>query len=137
MANAVYPKFKEYALSVALAGGTQKTGTLRAALITSGYTFNAAHDFKDDLGANIVGTPTAISSPTFTDGVFDGGDVTFTAVTGSAVGAIVVYLDTSGADGTDPLLCYIDTGVTGLPVTPNGGDIKITWSNGPARIFAL
>jgi hypothetical protein len=137
MANAVYPKFKEYALNVALGGGTQKTGTLKAALATSGYIYNAAHDFKDDLGVNVVGIPTAIASPTFTDGVLDGGDVTFTSVSGSAVASIVVYLDTSGADSTDPLVCYIDTGVTGLPVTPNGGDIKITWSNGAAKIFAL
>jgi hypothetical protein len=137
MANAVYPKFKEYALNVALGGGTQKTGSLKAALVTGSYAYNAAHDFKDDLGANVVGTPTAISSPTFTDGVLDGGDVTFTAVSGSAVASIVVYLDTAGADSTDPLVCYIDTGVTLLPITPNGGDIKITWSNGAAKIFAL
>jgi hypothetical protein len=134
MANSVYPKFKEYALNVALGGGAQKTGTLKAALVTSGYTYNAAHDFRDDLAANVVGTPTAIASPTFTDGVLDGGDVTFSAVSGSAVASIVVYLDTSGADSTDPLVCYIDTG---LPVTPNGGDIKIRWSNGAAKIFAL
>jgi hypothetical protein len=137
MANAVYPKFKEYALNVALGGGAQKTGTLKAALVTSGYSYNAAHDFRDDLGSSVVGTPTAISSPTFTDGVLDGGDVTFSLVSGSAVASIVVYLDTTGADGTDPLVCYVDTGVTGLPVTPNGGDIKVTWSNGAAKIFAL
>jgi hypothetical protein len=25
------------------------------------------------------------------------------------------------------LVAYLDTGVTGLPVTPNGGDITISW----------
>jgi hypothetical protein len=54
--------------------------------------------------------------------------------------------DTFGADlgnaGTDirtestsALICFLDTGVTGLPVTPNGGDITITWN--ASGIFAL
>lgn len=38
----------------------------------------------------------------------------------------MVYIDT-GVAGTLRLIAYIDTGVTGLPVTPNGGDINITW----------
>lgn len=34
------------------------------------------------------------------------------------------------------LIAHIDTG-TGLPVTPNGSDITITWDNGGDGIFAL
>ena len=36
---------------------------------------------------------------------------------------------------TSPLVAYIDTGVTGLPVTPNGGDIAVAWN--ASGIFAL
>ena len=34
------------------------------------------------------------------------------------------------------LICYLDTG-TGLPVTPTGADIAITWDSGASKIFAL
>ena len=60
--------------------------------------------------------------------------MTFTAVTGNTVEALVIYIDT-GVAGTSRLVAYIDTGVTGLPVTPNGGDITITWSG--SGIFQL
>ena len=46
----------------------------------------------------------------------------------------MIYIDT-GVAGTSRLIAYIDTGVTGLPVTPNGGDINITWD--AAGIFTL
>jgi hypothetical protein len=81
-----------------------------------------------------VGTPQTIGSKTFTNGVFDGADVTFTAVTGSSVEALIIYVDT-GVAATSPLVAYIDTSVTGLPVTPNGGNIAITWN--ASGIFAL
>jgi hypothetical protein len=66
--------------------------------------------------------------------VFDGDDVTFTTVTGNSVEALVIYIDTTVA-ATSPLVAYIDTSVTGLPVTPNGGNISITWN--ATGIFAL
>ena len=46
----------------------------------------------------------------------------------------VIYIDT-GVAGTSRLVAYIDTGVTNLPVTPNGGDITITWN--ASGIFAI
>jgi hypothetical protein len=46
----------------------------------------------------------------------------------------VIYVDT-GTAATSPLVAYIDTGVTGLPVTPNGGNITVTWN--ASGIFAL
>ena len=48
--------------------------------------------------------------------------------------ALVIYKD--GAPGT-PLIAYLDTAASGLPVTPNSGDISITWSNGTNKIFKL
>lgn len=132
MANAVYPKYKEALLS----GSTNiaLTGTVKAALVDTGtYTYSALHDFLDDL-SGVVGTAGAIGTPTVTNGLFDGDNVTFTAVTGATVEAIVVYIDT-GVAGTSRLVTYIDTGVTGLPVTPNGGNIDITWN--ASGIFQL
>jgi hypothetical protein len=83
----------------------------------------------------VVGTAGTIgATKTYTNGVFDGADVAFTAVTGNTAEALVLYIDT-GVAGTSRLVAYLDTGVTGLPVTPNGGDINLSWN--ASGIFAL
>ena len=61
--------------------------------------------------------------------------MTFTDVTGASIEAIIIYSDT-GTEATSPLIAYIDT-ATGLPITPNGGDIIVTWDNGANKIFKL
>lgn len=138
MANAVYPKYKEALITGAAdtdLDGTGATGVFVALIDTGTYTYNAAHDFFSDL-SGIVGTDQEIgATKTYTNGLFDGGDVTYTAVTGATVEAVVLYRKNAGANTTWPLIAYIDTGVTGLPVTPNGGDIAITWN--ASGIFQL
>lgn len=134
MANALYPLWKEQLLQFTT-NNNLSAGTVKVALIDTGtYTYSAAHQFYSSATAAAVGTPQTIGSKTFTNGVFDGADVTFTAVTGNSVEALIVYIDT-GVAGTSPLVAYIDTSVTGLPVTPNGGNIAITWN--ASGIFAL
>lgn len=133
MANAIYPKYKEAILQAS--ANSSLTGTVKVALVDTGtYTYNASHEFLTSL-TGVVGTAQTIgATKTYTNGVFDGGDVTFTAVTGASVEALVIYIDT-GTAGTSRLVAFIDTGVTGLPVTPNGGDITVTWN--ASGIFAL
>ncbi len=132
MANALYPKWKEQLLQFT-ANNDLSAGTVKCALVDTGvYTYNAAHQFYDAGGANdvvdaVVGTPQTIGSKTFVSGLFDGSDLTFSAVSGNTVEALVLYIDT-GNPLTSPLVAYIDTGVTNLPVTPNGGDISVTWN---------
>ena len=133
MANALYPKWKEQLLQFT-ANNNLSAGTVKVALVTAGYTYSSADQFYSSVSASVVGTPQTIGSKTFTNGVFDGADVTFTAVTGSQVVALVIYIDT-GTAATSPLVAFIDTSVTNLPVTPNGGDIAITWN--ASGIFAL
>lgn len=133
MANAIYPKYKE-ALLDGLTDIDINNGTVKVALVDTGtYTYSASHQFFSSL-TGVVGTPQAITTKTVTNGVFDGDNVTYTAVTGASVEALVIYIDT-GTAGTSRLVAYIDTSVTGLPVTPNGGDITITWNG--SGIFAL
>ena len=134
MANAIYPKYKETILGAATITNLL-SGTVKVALVDTGvYTYNAAHQFVTSL-TGVVGTAQTIgATKSVTNGLFDGGDVTFSAVTGNSVEALVIYVDT-GTAGTSPLVAYIDTGVTGLPVTPNGGDIGITWN--ASGIFQL
>ena len=126
MANAVYPLWKA-ARGDSAANTDLNDGTVKAALVDTGtHTYSAAHEFYSDL-SGVVGTPQTIANTTVTAGVFDGDDVTYTAVTGNTVEAIVLYVDTGNA-ATSRLFAYIDTSVTGLPVTPNGGNIEIQWN---------
>ena len=137
MANALYPLWKDALLDgVANADltGTGTTGVFAALIDTGTYTYSAAHDFYSDL-SGVVGTDVEVTSITTTAGVVDGADITFTAVTGATVEAIVLYRKNAGANTTWYLIAYIDTGVSGLPVTPNGGNITVTWN--ASGIFAL
>jgi hypothetical protein len=131
MANAIYPKYKA-ALLDASANVDINDGTVKVALIdTADEAYNAADEFLSDVtGAGIVG----IGTTTITSGLFDGDNVTFSAVTGDPCEALIIYIDT-GNSATSRLVAFIDTGVTGLPVTPNGGDITITWN--ASGIFQL
>lgn len=58
-----------------------------------------------------------------TNGVFDTADGSFTTVTGAQSEALIIYNDTHA---NDALLLFYDTGITGMPVTPNGGNINYT-----------
>jgi len=125
MANAVYPKYMEAVIQAS--ANSSLAGTLKAALVDTGtYTYSAAHEFYSSV-SGVVGTPGTIGTKTYTNGLLDGADVTFTAVSGATAEAIILYIDT-GTAGTSRLVAYIDTGATGLPVTPNGGDITIQWN---------
>lgn len=132
MASAVYPTFKAGILQ-----GTWNlsSAVVRAVLIDTGtYTYSAAHDFYNDL-SGVVGTESAaMDGKTFTSGTFDANNVTFSAVTGNTVEAIVLFVDTGNA-ATDALICYVDSASSGLPVTPNGGDIVVAWN--ASGIFSL
>lgn len=132
MANAIYPKYKQAIIQSA--ANSSLTGTVKAALVdTSTYTYSAAHEFLSSL-TGVVGTAQTIGTKTYTDGVFDGDNLTYPAVSGASAEAIVIYIDT-GTAGTSRLVAYLDSGFTGLPVTPSGGDITVTWN--ASGIFAM
>lgn len=141
MANALYPIYKTALLaaaaSVSLDQNTATDGPYVALIDTGTYTYSAAHDFYNDL-SGVVGTDQRITTPTVgsvSQGTFDGDNVTYTAVSGSSVEALVYYRKNSGANTTWRLVMYQDTSVTGLPVTPNGGDIAISFN--ASGIFTL
>ena len=135
MANALYDKARQAFLEGSIAW---LTDTIKAVLVDTGaYTPNlATHQFLSDIpsGARIY-TSVALTGKTSTNGVADANDLTDTAVTGVSCEALVLIKDT-GSAATSPLIAYIDT-ATGLPVTPSGGDILITWDNGANKIFKL
>lgn len=139
MANGLYDKARESFLGQSPSIDWD-SDTIKACLVR-GYTASlATHQYLSDVtgggGGTIVATSSALSSKTVAAGVADADDVTFTAVpTGSACAALVIYKDT-GSSATSPLIAYVDT-ATGLPVTPNGGDITVAWDNGSSKIFKL
>lgn len=122
MANLLYPKFKELIISGAT-NANLSSGTVKVVLVDAAvYTYSAAHDFFNDI-ASVIATAT-LSSKTVASGVYDSADPTWTAVTGAQSEYLIMYVDT-GSAATSPLVAFYDT-ATGLPVTPNGGDINIT-----------
>ncbi len=132
MANAIYPKWKEAVMQAS--ANSSLGGTVKAALVDTGtYTYSSAHEFLSSLTGR-VGTDQTLASKTFVNGTLDADNATWTAVSGATVEAIVLYIDT-GVAGTSRLVAYLDTGYTGLPVTPNGGNITATWD--AAGIFTL
>lgn len=132
MANAVYPEYKEFLLgasaNVSLNVDDATDGPFCQLTDTGTYTYDSAHNFYDDVIGGIVGTSQRISTPTIANGLFDGDNLTYTAVSGATVEALIIYRHNAGANTTWKVVAYIDTGQTGLPVTPNGGNITITWS---------
>jgi len=138
MANAIYPLWKQEiekgTTNNLLNSAEGATGVYCALVDTGTYTYSAAHQFYSSL-SGVVGSDQEILTKTQVNGVFDGTDLVFPAVTGASIEALVLYRKNAGANTTWPLIAYIDTGVTGLPVTPNGGAIDITWN--ASGIFAL
>lgn len=181
-----------------------------AAYTSGGFAVNLGPTIANlsDISASLVGTAVTLTSPTMTQGVANAANPTFTAVTGNACRAIILYKDT-GTASTSTLIMFnagkfivtadaaaassattivveplpaaipnltvltFSNGATatlsalanagdraltvsslaatvasgsralapvtasGLPVTPNGGNINITWDTGASKIFKL
>lgn len=135
MANDLYAKARE---KFATAQINWTTATIKVLLIDTGaYTPDLTnHEFLSSVPApaRIAGSA-ALTNKTATNGILDADNVTFSAVTGVQSEALLLYIDT-GSDSTSSLVMLIDTG-SGLPITPNGGDIIVTWDNGVNRIMKL
>lgn len=137
MASGWYKPFKEKCLLGTAPSLDSETAIDCYLIDVADYSVDlAAHDFLDDVpsGARVAG-PVTITSTTVNvpeGGVFDGANITFTSVTGDPCEALVICVD-SGAEATSDLVLYID----GISVSPNGGDIAVTWDNGTSRIAKL
>lgn len=125
MANAFYAHGRQH---FALGEVDWVDDTIKVTLVdTNDYTVDLDNDefFSDVASGARIATAT-LSGKTADLGVLDAADVTFPSVSGDQAEALVIWKDT-GAEGTSPLLMWIDDVVSGLPVTPNGGDIDVTW----------
>ena len=136
MANSLYDKARNLFASGGIDWGND---TFNVILVdTAVYTVNlSGHNWASDVtgSAIIAGPNTLTSTQVELNGAADADDVTFTAVSGDSIEALVIYKFVTNLNDS-PLIAYIDT-ATGLPITPNGGDIIVTWDNGTNRIFRL
>lgn len=135
MANALYGKGREGFL-----GGDidWDAHNIKLTFVDSAdYTLSIdTHDFYDDVTpAGRVGVSGNFAGKTKTLGVADADDVTVSTVTGDQFEYIIIWRD-SGVEATSNLIACIDT-ATGLPCTPNGGDITVQWDSGANKIFKL
>jgi hypothetical protein len=136
MANAIYPKFKQSLMTANT--GVAINATMSVAICNSTYTYAVGHNALDDITAGLVANNDLTTPTVYANGTFqDSGDasITFSAVpAGTAIESLVIYKwNTTASDSH--VVAYLDTNVTNLPVTPNGGDITITWDT--SGIFTL
>lgn len=136
MANFLYDKAREGFL-----GGTLSwsADTIKAVLVDTAVAavpaVGATDPVLSNIAAGVISTSGAFANKTITSGVADADDVTFTAVTGATVEALVIYKDT-GVATTSRLIAAFDT-ATGLTLTPNGADVQAKWDAGANKIFKL
>ena len=135
MANTLYDFARQRFLEAQI---NWMTNTIKVILVdTDAYTPQTSiHQYLSDIptSARIAG-PATLTAKATTGGAADAADCTFPSVSGASIEAIVIYADT-GTESTSPLIAFIDT-ATGLPITPNGGDIIVTWDNGTNKIFKV
>jgi len=130
MANALYGLFKQALMNKE---HDLNTDAVKATLIDAAD-YDAAGTINTDTtyvaGANGVADAAKVAvsgtlqaAATITLGVFDTDNFTWSTVSGDVSEAILLWNDGHASDG---LIAWYDTTVTGLPVTPNGGNINVT-----------
>lgn len=115
--------------------------TIKVALVGTGYTPSAAHDFWDDVSANessgggytaggaaLASKTWSLSSNTYT---FDAADTSWTITSALTARYAVIYKDT-GNSATSPLIGYVDLDGTFQLAS---GTLTITWN--ASGIFTL
>lgn len=134
MANALFVAYRNNILGT----GTHvdlDADTIKAMFVDhADDTPNVSTDDNIDDILSAARTPSIASSPTLGSktvgsvaaGVFDAADTTFSSLTGDQVESLILFKD-SGTESTSSLIAYWDT-VTGLPLTPSGGDVIVTWN---------
>jgi hypothetical protein len=130
MASAVYPKALQSFLTANPAIDVD-TDTIKVAAVdlTADYTYSSSHQYKSSVTSYSGATDATLASVTGTSGTMDAADLapawaSLAQSSTKTIGALVVYKDTGNA-ATSPLICYIELASA---VTPNGGDINITWN---------
>ncbi len=139
MADAFYDEFRNGILGNGThAQPDMDTNDIRCALRDEGTT---ALNLTTQVDLADVSTAHVATSGALTDtvgsagvGAYDHSLVTFSSVTGNDCESIDYYDFQTAVNTTSPMIANIDS-ATGLPVTPNGGDI--TWDPAAGGVFQL
>lgn len=113
------------------------TDTIKAVLVTSGYTPNfALHQYLSDITNTAqIAVSDALSGKTATHGWASATNIVWESPSNGTATAFVVIQDT-GSAATSLLLAYLDSGITNFPLQTNGA--KVTFIPDPATgIFRL
>ncbi len=86
--------------------------------------------------ARVATGAASLSSKSSTKGIVDAADHTLTSVSGDPIDAIVIVKYDTGVPDNSLLIAYIDN-YSGLPATPNGGNITVAFPNDVNKIFKL
>jgi hypothetical protein len=125
MANTLYNPFKQQLLDNSTALDLDGDTVVAALIDLADYTFSAAHDEYSggatDVPAAAKVAEATLASKTCTNGAFDSADFAWASVTGDQSEAVILA-DTTVTNGR--LMIFYDTGMTGMPVTPSGGNIN-------------
>jgi hypothetical protein len=115
-------------------GGVNACSVALVAIGGGGYVYSDTHQFFTSV-VGVQGTPQALTTPQLIANVFKADGLVYTNVTGTTIGALVMYRGNAGANSTWRLVLYEDTGIVGFPMIPNGGNLLVSWN--AQGIFAL
>jgi len=88
------------------------------------------------VGGRVAISAASLSSKSTAAGVVDAADHVMTAVSGDEFEAIVIVAYDTGTPDNSLLIAYVDN-YSGLPATPNGGNITVAFPNDANKIFKL
>jgi hypothetical protein len=137
MANAVFTVWKQLMLGDTAVSGPTLPAVDGSATITN-YLIDTAddtpvpatdQDLADITGAALVASGALNNVTVVASGanvVVDADNETLTAVTGDSAEQMIIANNT-GTNATSCLMVHFDTFTSGMPVTPNGGDIVIAF----------
>ena len=111
---------------------------IQLAFVTTSYTPTYATDQFLGIavpGGAIIAQSGNLASTTGTLGTANAANETVSSVSGAQFAYVILYYST-GTNNTSGLIMNIDT-ATGLPCTPNGGNIVVQWDTGSNKIFTL
>ncbi len=125
MANALYPKFKEALLQGSV---NMSSSDVKAIIVDlADYTYSSSHEFLSDVPSGArEEISAALGSKTFTNGTFDSADTSWPSAAGDPVEAVILVVGDTSTPASCRLAAFYDTGVTGLPLTLNGGNVTGT-----------
>ena len=123
---------------VGASGFDWNTAAIQLAFVTSSYSPNYTTD--QYLGVAVSSGYIIAQSGTFSSlssslGTANAANETVSSVTGAQFAYVTLYSFITN-NNSSPLIMNIDT-ATGLPCTPNGGNIVVQWDSGTNKIFTL